>query len=441
MGDRHQKHGRQVRQVVIALAALVMVAAGGGCGNNTNGAKKDTEAQRSAPFALTIKPDGNAANLPISSEIGVDLTGGKITEVSLTKKGSTDKIKGSMREDGTAWIPAVPLDFSAQYAVAVTGKSADGSQTITRNTAFSTMAQPASNAGTALYLNNGETVGVAMPVVLEFDPPVPAEARAAVQKRLFVTTNPPQPGVWSWPSGSQVWYRGPQYWKPGTTISVRSALAGLPMGGGRFGDQDRAATVTVGSKVYLDVDNATKQMKVYTDDKLAKQMPVSLGKPSTPSSSGYMVMMSHLQHTIFDTTAEGPGGYRVEIDWAMRLTWGGEFIHAAPWSVGDQGVNNVSHGCVNLSDSDAKWLYDVSHVGDPVLVRGTEVPLANGNGWTAWNVSWAEHIKGSALPVDKELAKVVSTPESVSAIPRPAPSTAPTASAPTATAPAVATTP
>ena len=155
-----------------------------------------------------------------------------------------------------------------------------------------------------------------------------------------------------------------------------------------------------------------------------------------------MVLMSRLQHTTFDTTREGPGGYRVDVDWAMRLTWGGEFIHAAPWSVGDQGVTNVSHGCVNLSDSNAKWVYDSSHVGDPVLVRGTEVPLADGNGWTAWNVSWAEYVKGSALPVAKNLATVVSTPESVSAMPRLATPTpkVPRPSA-TSTPPAVATTP
>ena len=48
----------------------------------------------------------------------------------------------------------------------------------------------------------------------------------------------------------------------------------------------------------------------------------------------------------------------------MRLTWGGEFIHAAPWSVG-QGNTNVSHGCVNMSDGNAAWLFAITHIGDP----------------------------------------------------------------------------
>jgi lipoprotein-anchoring transpeptidase ErfK/SrfK len=224
-----------------------------------------------------------------------------------------------------------------------------------------------------------------------------------------VTTNPPQPGAWHWASGAQVWYRPPNYWQPGTTITVRAALAGLPMGGGRFGAADRTATVTVGPKVFMNIENATKQMSVYVNDQLVKKLPISLGAEDTPSSSGHMVVMSKEPTSRFfaDLTVNN----------AMRLTDGGEYIHAAPWSVADQGFRNVSHGCTNLSEENAAWLFGVTHLGDPVVVRGTEVPLANGNGWTAWNMPWSEYTKASALPVPPKLAAVKSTPESVSAIP------------------------
>jgi hypothetical protein len=155
-----------------------------------------------------------------------------------------------------------------------------------------------------------------------------------------------------------------------------------------------------------------------------------------------MVVMSKQETALFDV----PGEYRTTVEHAMRLTWGGEFIHAASWSVEDQGVRNVSHGCVNLSDENAAWLFGVAHLGDPVIMRNTETPLANGNGWTAWNMPWSEYIKGSALPVAPALAAVVSTPESVSAIaptaPRLAPPDAPGANSganPAATAAPVAT--
>jgi hypothetical protein len=114
-----------------------------------------------------------------------------------------------------------------------------------------------------------------------------------------------------------------------------------------------------------------------------------------------MVVMDKQESTVFDTFAElGPTeGYRTEIDYAQRLTWGGEYIHAAPWSVGAQGRRNVSHGCVNVSTANAQWLFSRTKIGDPVTVRGTERKLEPGNGWTAWNMSWEEFVKGSALPV------------------------------------------
>ena len=91
-------------------------------------------------------------------------------------------------------------------------------------------------------------------------------------------------------------------------------------------------------------------------------------------------------------------GYRTPIDYAQRLTWGGEYIHAAPWSVAQQGHRNVSHGCINMSDANAKWLFNLSSVGDPVVTKGTERQLKDGNGWTHWNMTWDEYVKGSALP-------------------------------------------
>ncbi|MET0495011.1 MAG: L,D-transpeptidase, partial [Actinoplanes sp.] len=82
---------------------------------------------------------------------------------------------------------------------------------------------------------------------------------------------------------------------------------------------------------------------------------------------------------------------------AQRITWSGQFIHAAPWSEGVQGKQNVSHGCVNVSMAMGKWLFDRTMLGDPITVKGTGDPLKNGNGWTDWNMSWEQYKKGSAL--------------------------------------------
>jgi lipoprotein-anchoring transpeptidase ErfK/SrfK len=186
---------------------------------------------------------------------------------------------------------------------------------------------------------------------------------------------------------------------------VRLGLGGLPMGGGRYGSQDRSASATIGRSFVMSVSNKTKKMTVVQDGKTIRSMPISLGKPSTPSSSGTMVIMDKATSTVFDTTdTDGANGYKMTIEYAQRLTWSGQFIHSAPWSTGAQGHRNVSHGCVNLSPSNARWLFGKSLIGDPITVSGTSDKLAYGNGWTPWNVSWKEFVKGSALPVPADLA-------------------------------------
>jgi lipoprotein-anchoring transpeptidase ErfK/SrfK len=403
--------GRRSWAALIALAVAVPLGLAG-CAGGTDGAPQfvagtasPTPAASETPLTLAIAPATNAKNLPVSTEIGTTVTGGQITSVTLTEaeaEAGGAKIAGQLRADGSSWAPSKPLRYAQKYTVTVIATGNNG-QTETRTTSFTTMNEPGNRVGTGLYLFEGNTYGVGMPVVVEFSPGVPAKDRAGVQKRLFVTTDPPQPGAWHWvANGSQAYYRAPQYWQPGTKLTARIALEGHPMGSGRYGDTDRRASVTIGHKLVLDVDNGSKQMRVYENDTLIKTMPVSLGKKSTPSSSGTMVIMDKQETTIFDTYAElGPTeGYRVNIDFAQRLTWGGEFLHAAPWSVGDQGRRNVSHGCVNVSTANAQWLFGKTKIGDPVVVQGTERRVEPGNGWTAWDMSWAEFIKGSALPVE-----------------------------------------
>ncbi|MEJ3748653.1 Ig-like domain-containing protein [Actinomycetes bacterium KLBMP 9797] len=409
---------RWTTAVTVAVAASLALAAcgdgggGGGAGPQfvqadstpsasaeTGGATPSTPAGGTAAFDVT--PAKDTKNVPVSAEIAVKTDGVKVTSVALSEEGG-GKIDGKVREDGSSWVPSRTLKWGKKYTATVTGTGTDG-QSGTQTTTFTTMAKPSKEVGTGLYMFDDRTYGVAMPVVVEFHPGIAKKDRAAVQKRMFVSTDPPQPGAWSWVSnGSQAYYRAPEYWQPGTKITVRIGVGGLPMGNGRYGDQDRKATAKIGSRTEMKVDNKTKQMTVLKDGKVIKTLPVSLGKKSTPSVSGTMVVMEKKEQTVFDTTDDPTASdqYRVDIQFAQRITWSGQYIHAAPWSVQHQGRRNVSHGCVNVSLSNAQWLFNQTKVGDPVIVTGTEDKLAPGDGWTAWNMSWKEFIKGSALPVE-----------------------------------------
>ncbi len=95
------------------------------------------------------------------------------------------------------------------------------------------------------------------------------------------------------------------------------------------------------------------------------------------------------------TDPSDPEYYSLEVEYAMRVTYSGEFLHAAPWSVGSQGSANVSHGCVGMSTANAQWLYDLSNVGDVVEVTGTSNEQNLGNGITVWNEDWKQWLADS----------------------------------------------
>jgi lipoprotein-anchoring transpeptidase ErfK/SrfK len=397
---------RLVAIVAMAVVAPLALAACGG-GNKpapapwivSPSATPPGSSAPAPPASLALTPASGKKDVPISTEIGLKVAGGKVTAVAL-KDASGKAVAGALGADGSAWVPSKPLKNEQGYEVTVTAENAAGQPT-EATTRFTTMAAPARRTGTGLYLFDDHTYGVAMPVVAEFSPGIKKADRAAVQKRMFVKTDPPQPGTWSWTStGTQAYYRAPEFWKSGTKLTVRLALGGLPTGGGRYGDQDRSATAKIGRSLVMKVENKNKKMTVVEDGKTVRKMPVSLGKSSTPSSSGTMVIMDKATSTVFDTTdTDGANGYRMTIEYAQRLTWSGQYVHSAPWSVGAQGHRNVSHGCVNLSPSNARWLFGKTLIGDPITVSGTGDKLAYGNGWTPWNVSWKDFAKGSALPV------------------------------------------
>jgi lipoprotein-anchoring transpeptidase ErfK/SrfK len=353
---------------------------------------------RAKPLKATITPSDKAKDVITATDITVRANGA-IRELTVTNGGKP--VSGAFTEDGGVWRPAAQLDYSSTYVVKVVAAT-DGGQPTTLSSTFTTMPKPSRISGASLYFADGDTVGIGMPLVVEFTYPVPPSARAAIEQRLMVTTAPHVEGVWHWFSGSEAHYRPEKYWAPGTKITLRAGVGGLPMGNGMYGKRDRIAHITVGRAMVSKVDANTHEMKVYQDGKLIRTMPASLGKRSTPTSSGIMVAMEKHDMVIMDSSTYGvpidsPAGYRVKVYDAVRFTWGGEFTHGAPWSVGDQGRRNVSHGCVNLSPSNARWFTGLTLRGDVIEVDNTGRAVKPEDGWTDWNIPWQSYLTGSSL--------------------------------------------
>ncbi len=357
------------------------------------------------PAPTVTSPADGASDVPAGTQIAYSAPDGATTAVTLTAADGS-VIAGGAGYDPSTWVPAKQLAYGEQYTAKITSTGTSGKSAST-SISFTTMAKPATLTRVQSWLGDNMVYGSAVPIVLTFDHVVGDNERAAVQKRLSVATTPAQVGAWSWISATEIHWRPQVNWKAGSKFFVNVQTGGVFMGNGYYGADDLtvAASISAHPMTIVD-DDTTHLLSVYVDGKVVHRYPASMGKKSTPSSSGNLVIMSRRPSEEFDsslgtggTPVSAPGGYKELVQFTMRLTWSGQYIHAAPWSVADQGKRDVSHGCTNISLSNAQWLYNNSVVGVPVLVKGTPVHVAPGNGWTDWDVSWATYIKGSALPV------------------------------------------
>jgi lipoprotein-anchoring transpeptidase ErfK/SrfK len=398
-------HRRGTVLAAVVLAGLLSVTAactqssdaawqGGGAKPGASPTEPDTKAK-----ATITEPAANTKDVAASTGIAFETTDALETAVSL-KSSSGETVQGTLAADKKSWLPTGSLEWGETYTATVSATGDDG-KTATAESAFTVMAKPANTIAVSSFLGDNAVVGVGMPMIVKFGRAIPEDYRDDVQKRMKVTTEPAQEGTWAWISPTEIHFRPKTFWKANTKVHYKLQTGGLPMGGGWFGRNDLAVDLKIGPSLVMTVDNKTKRMTVTKDGKVIKTLKVSLGKATTPSSSGTMIVIEKKRKTVFDTFEElGPeDGYRTDIDFAQRLTWGGEFIHAAPWSEGQQGSVNVSHGCVNVSMKDGEWLFGQTRIGDPITVKGTERKLQNGNGWTDWNMSFADYAKMSAIPL------------------------------------------
>ncbi|GAA2517601.1 L,D-transpeptidase [Winogradskya humida] len=399
--------GRQWRTAAAALvAATVLLSAG--CSSDDKsatpawqggsaGASGEPSPQPTLSTVAVTSPAADSTGVKAITEIKYDSEDPQNTAVTVADADGKE-VQGTLDKDDKVFKPAGALGWGKTYTVTVTG-TASGDKGGTATSKFTVMKKPSQLVRVTSFLGDGQKVGVGMPVIIKFGRTVPKSYRAEVERRMTVTAQPAQEGSWYWISGTEMHYRPKVYWKANSKVSYKIALGGVEMDKGWYGRSDLTVDFNVGRSFIMTADSKNKQMTVTQDGQVIKKLPISLGKASTPSSSGTAVIIEKKEHTVFDTMDELPDGegYRTKIDYAQRYTWGGEFVHAASWSEGVQGKQNVSHGCVNVSEAMGKWLFDRTLMGDVVTVKGTGRKLQWQNGWTDWSISWDEYKKGSAL--------------------------------------------
>jgi lipoprotein-anchoring transpeptidase ErfK/SrfK len=396
------------------LLAVSLVAAGCGFGGTTSdqgnhgpsdvrhtrgGDSGESTAPEVAKATLETNVAQGAAAVPVDHRVQVTAHNGTLASVAVSSKAGS--VPGTMTGDKRKWTAGGLLEPGTTYTVVSTVTGADG-KAVTRTSHFKTQPLTLDQQTYPSFAPlDGQTVGVGMPVIVKFD--VPVTDHAAIEKSLHVVSQPAQKGSWHWISDNEVHWRPATYWKPGTKVTVNADVNGVPAGNGIYGQLDRSETFHIGDSHIYKVNIQTDQLHVYDNGHLVRTIPVTAGMPGFTTRSGVKVIVEKDRYHTMNSETIGidPNsalGYNIKnVEYAMRLTYSGEFLHAAPWSVASQGHANVSHGCTGMSTADAGWLYDHSQIGDVVEYTGSSKMMTLDNGYGDWNESFKTYSQGSAL--------------------------------------------
>ncbi|MGI9092927.1 MAG: Ig-like domain-containing protein [Mycobacteriales bacterium] len=407
--DRHRFAARIApARAGSGIAALIAIVLAAGCsaagqstgqGPTTGGASSTgstpTTSKATTPpptkAAQILIPQAGGAPINPKAPIVVSTAAGKLTSVTVTNAKGLH-VTGDFSADNTRWSSNEDLGYGKSYQVVAVG-SAEG-KTMHKTGTVKVLAPRKTAYPSVIPPPGANDVGVGQPLVVRFDQTV---NKVIAQKTLKVTSSPSQPGAWYWVTPTQVDYRPPQFWAPGTKITLQITDYGVDLGNGIYGETDRTLPISIHDSWIAKPDGNTHQMGIYHNGAEVKTMPISLGKPATPTHIGTHVIQSKYKKYVMRSCSFGlcgAGSYVANEYYAERISNDGEFVHENPLSVGDQGSANVSHGCINLNEANAIWFFGHFGLGDVVDVSnsgGAVLPVSDTYGdwalpWSVWSL-------------------------------------------------------
>ncbi|MCV7282879.1 L,D-transpeptidase family protein [Mycolicibacterium flavescens] len=410
------------RRALTALAVgVVAPGALAACMTKSESPAAQEEEAQAAP-EVTFTPAAAAADVPPTAPVRVEVADGWFQKVALTNPDGK-VVAGSLNRDRNEFTVSEPLGYGVTYTWSGSVVGKDGKAAPVEGS-FSTI-NPSKQVSGRFQLADGQVVGVAAPIIIQFDSSI--SDKASVEKALTVTTDPPVEGSWAWlpdeVGGSRVHYRTRDYYPAGTKVHVDAKFYGVPFGDGAYGAQDATLTFEIGRRQVVRADAPSHRIQVLDGaGAVIMDFPCSYGEGDLDRNvtrSGIHVVTEKYEDFYMTNPAAGYANVRERF--AVRISNNGEFIHANPASLGSQGSANVTNGCINLSESDAQQYFNSAIYGDPVEVTGTRIQLsyADGDIWD-WAVPWEEWKAMSALS-DANAPDMPSTaPATPSGAPEPA---------------------
>jgi lipoprotein-anchoring transpeptidase ErfK/SrfK len=391
--------GKKLAAAAAAALALAVTACTSGAapgesaaaGSSQNGSTaKAAPSPSPTPHYLTITPANGAASADPSAGITVTAASGTLNDVSVHTSG--DSVTGAYNGGKTSWHSAWALGVSQSYTVTATAQV--NGRDVTQTSTFKTRT-PSKTFTTEILEGYDESYGVGMPIILYFSQHI--ANKAAVERAFQVSSSKPIVGSWYWDDScnmavSCAYFRPRDYWPANTTVSFTGHLDGVEGAPGVYGHHTLTQTFRIGASVIAVGSPQSHRTQIYYDGRLRYNWPISTGKPGDATPDGSYLTIEKAN----PVRMTGPG-YNLLVPWSVRFTFSGDYYHDAYWSVGQQGFENVSHGCVNLSPADAKTYYEMAVPGDPITIQNSPRGGVWDNGWTEWFLTWQQYLKGSAL--------------------------------------------
>ncbi len=411
------------RRALTALAVGV-VAPGvlAACGGQSK-APSEAAPAPSKP-TLDFSPKNDASDVLPTAPVRVQVRDGWFQRVALANSDGK-VVAGVVNRDRTAFTVTEPLGYGADYTWSGSVVGRDG-KAVPVEGSFRTV-NPTTRVNGQFQLADGQVVGVAAPVILQFDAAIADENRAEVEKALKVTTDPPVEGSWAWlpdeVGGSRVHYRTKDYYPADTKVTVDAKLYGVKFGDDAYGAQDISLSFAIGRRQVVKAEASSHRIQVLDGSgAVIMDFPCSYGEGDLPRNitrSGIHVVSEKYED--FYMTNPAAGYSNVHERFAVRISNNGEFIHCNPNSIGAQGNTNVTNGCINLNLENSQQYFNSAIYGDPVEVTGTSIELsyADGDIWD-WAVPWEEWTSMSALSSQAPPSGIPSTaPATPSGAPQP----------------------
>jgi len=389
--------GQQVQQPAVSAPELSTPAQsqGSATGAPTSASTTAPTTVPGSDVRITATPAFGAKNVPPNDPVKVTVFAASITQLTLAGDDGRE-IAGAVSSDKASWTNSQRLTYATTYTYAGIAAATDGKQT--KISGKFTTVKPTATERASVQIPNGDTVGVAAPIIVTFSGVVKNRAKAEAALKVTTSAGAALQGNWGWVQDEQILAKGPvqsqvhwrptkspanpttPYWPAFTKVHVEADLKGVDYGNGQWGREDFVSNFSVGRSQIVVADASTHKLIVTVDDKVTKNYAVSYGKESVPGRAtvnGIHVVTE--KHPTFKMCNPKFDYCNVLEKWAVRINNNGEFIHQNLKAKAAFGIANISHGCINMGEPDAQDYYNSTLYGDPVVVSNTD-PSAPGGG-------------------------------------------------------------